>query len=161
MKKLAHAIQTNTDRLICGMTLDMEYVLGALGLLTPLILVYLYFQKRHSRLVDDEDPILGTDAEREALERELADLPTNIRIKLAETKDIVERFSTRHGFTDIYVDQIWKSLRDQGIDCEVVFSPGAMPGVAGSLITQHGDFELWVEKTQMRQAAELLKNIRS
>jgi hypothetical protein len=128
-------------------------------LIVPAIWVLIYY-KRRTRPIDipkQELVVEGTDREREEAEQALRQLPVNIREYLAMTHELLERFSTRHGYRSYYVEEIGSQLRQAGCGTEIVFQPGAIPGVADSLLEQQGHFELWVEKAQVENAREILQ----
>ena len=135
----------------------MEYL--ALTLIVPALWVLIYFKRRTRKIdVPVHDQIIeGTDLEREEAERALRLLPANIRQHLIATHELVERFSTRHGYTSVYVEDIASQLRDSGCVCEVVFQPGALNGVADSLLEQQGHYELWVANENVVDARTVLR----
>lgn len=134
----------------------MEYL--AL-LIIPALWVFIYYKRRTRPIeIAVQDQIVeGTDREREEAEKSLRELPVNIREHLLPTHELVERFSTRHGYTSYYVEEIANQLRTAGCGVETLFQPGALAGVADSLLEQQGHYELWVTNADAPAAREILQ----
>lgn len=139
----------------------MEYLIGLIfAALSAGTWVLIYLKRRNRKIeIPEHDQIIeGTDREREHAESELRKLPANIREHFATTHELVERFSTRHGYTSYYVEEIANQLRQGGCSCETIFQPGAIAGVADSLLEQQGHYELWVANADVSAAREILRN---
>lgn len=136
----------------------MEYLFA---LIIPALWVFIYFKRRNRKIdvAPQEQVIEGTDTDRETADLALRQLPMNIRHHLIQTHALTERFSTRHGYTAIYVEEIAMRLRQAGCACEVVFQPGAIAGVADSLLEQQGHYELWISNDTVEQARPILAEI--
>ena len=137
----------------------MNAILWLPGVLIPILFVVLFIKRRRrsvfrSAFSDDskESPIIGNMAERESGEKELRELPLDLRELYSETMDIQRRYSTRRGYTADQLEVLVDRLRDNDIQCVVHFQPSGPLGFGDSIITQQGEFELFVKRTNMRLA---------
>jgi hypothetical protein len=133
----------------------MNVFLWLPGMVIPILFVALFIKnRRRSSAFDDasEAPVLGDRAEREFGEKELRDLPLDLREVYSETMDIQRRYSTRRGFNAEQLETLVALLHENEIESVVYFQPSGPIGFGDSIITQHGEFELFVKRTKMRLA---------
>lgn len=127
------------------------------------IFVVLYFKRRVPRRSlhrDESEPLLGTEADRLAAEENLRNVPADIREELVRTHELYDRFSTRHGYSKDYIEELTRLLNEAGIANEVVFQPTMPLGMADAVLEPQGFFELFIEHGKRVEAAQILEAAR-
>lgn len=137
-----------------------------LGLAFPFGIVIAFLRMRSKKRAyaeadDLSSPILGTEAEREKSEQELAEWSHNLRNELAKTHEIVGRLNTINGYSLPYVEDLLQELRKAGIAAEFNFQQTSPLGVGASMIERQGDYEIFVERAKVEEALPIIERFRA
>jgi hypothetical protein len=135
--------------------------LAATALLFPILIFAIWLKRKAqmrklSRSLDVVDPVVGDLKELEAAEAHLSISAMDLRRRILETHALYDRFSTLHGFSDMYMSDLTRELRDRGIDCEIYFQETVPVGV-GDVLVRQGLQELYIRRDQIDDADLFLR----
>ena len=105
------------------------------------------------------DNLIQNEAELRNAEAQLTGSILEMREKLLENFELYDRYSTMRGYTGPYMHDIELGLQRQGIAAEVLFQETAPLGVAASVVSQQGFFELYIERGRRQEADRLIQTL--
>lgn len=139
-----------------------DLTIAAIALFFPAAIIGIYLKRRRARRIQSyqsEGPLKETIADLERAEERLRQMPIDIREKLIETHELYDRFPSHRGYSNIYMEALTRRIRDEGIECDVVFQATLPMGVADAIVEPQGIYELYVVREHLGQAKKRIPDL--
>jgi hypothetical protein len=117
-------------------------------------------KKRYYSRSDVTTPIEGSVDELNELDATASPWTNDQRRKLQDTKDLVGRYNTFDGYSDIYVEDLMSLLRKSGIECDFVFQETLPMGVGPAIVTRIGTYEVFADRSKVDEALKLIEEFK-
>ena len=135
---------------------------GCLVAIFPVAIIVAYARRRRARKKyesspSNEGPIEGSLDELNRVDPNASPWRNDHIAKIKETMELVERFDTMRGYSDIYMEDLKGVLTTDGIACESVFLESNPIGAMGSLTTRMGIYELYADRSKIDRAKKLVE----